>query len=335
MTYKYINIQIYKYINFLLHLYINMLGLDTEAIITKVYNETKNNTTGKLATYIPQLGNANPKIFGISICDLEGNIYNIGDAKHKVPIESISKLFSLALACKKLGPKIVFDRIGSHGSFLPFNSIIAAKLAPTHTINPFVNQGAMATTSLLYQPDQKKYKEKLVDNMSKFANKKLQVGESVYKSESATHNTNMSLAYLLKSLNRFYGPVDKVVDAYTYQCSVKINAEDLAVMAAVFANAGVHPETKQKILDKSDCGYILNNLQPEGLYEYSETWMIKTNGGAYAKSGVGGGILIVIPNVCGIGIVSPKLDNVGNSVRGIQAGIKLSKIFGKKLFKKN
>ena len=81
-----------------------MLGLDTEAIITKVYNETKNNTTGKLATYIPQLGNANPKIFGISICDLEGNIYNIGDAKHKVPIESISKLFSLALACKKLGP---------------------------------------------------------------------------------------------------------------------------------------------------------------------------------------------------------------------------------------
>lgn len=309
--------------------------MDIENVLEKIYNETKTNDGGKLATYIPQLGQADPKLFGISICDIDGKIYNIGDTKNSVPIESISKLFTLALACKKLGTKTVYDKIGTNGSFLPFNSIIAAKLSPSHTINPYLNQGAMATTSLLYDSNQDKYKEKLLKNMSDFANRKLRVGESVYKSESETHDTNMSLAYLLKSLKRFYGPVDKVVDAYTYQCSTKVTSQDLAVMASVFANAGIHPETKKRLLDKEDCIYILNTLQPEGLYEYSETWMVKTKGAAYAKSGVGGGILIVIPNVCGIGIISPKLDKIGNSVRGIQAGIKLSNILGRKMFKTN
>ena len=307
--------------------------MDIENILKKIYYQTKTNHDGKLATYIPQLGRTDPKLFGISLCDIDGKIYNIGDTKNSVPIESISKLFTLALACKKLGTKTVYDKIGTGGSFLPFNSIIAAKLSPTHTINPYLNQGAMATTSLLYDSNQDKYKEKLIKNMSEFADRKLQVGESVYKSESETHDLNMSLAYLLKSLNRFYGPVDKVVDAYTYQCSTKVTSQDLAVMASVFANAGIHPKTKERLLEKEDCIYILQTLQPEGLYEYSPTWMVKTKGASYAKSGVGGGILIVIPNVGGIGIISPKLDKFGNSVRGIQAGIKLSNILGRKIFK--
>lgn len=307
--------------------------MDYKNILEEVYNKVKSNKGGKLASYIPQLAKADPSIFGITFCDVNGNCHSIGDSNKKVPIESISKLFSLALAVKRHGKNVVYKKIGTDGSFMPFNSIIAAKLAPTHTINPYVNQGAMATTSLLYKKDSKQYKKDILDNLSDFANTDLKLDESVYKSESATNSTNMSLAYLLKSLNRFYGPVDEVVDTYTYQCSVKISSKDLAVMASVFANAGKHPQSNKQLLSKDDAEYILNTLKPEGLYEYSPTWMVKTDGKSYAKSGVGGGILIVIPNVGGIGIVSPKLDKYGNSVRGIEAGIKLSNKLGKDMFK--
>ena len=308
--------------------------MDYQNIINSVYKKVKDNKGGKLASYIPQLAKADPSIFGITFCDVNGKCYSVGDYNKKVPIESISKLFSLALAVKNLGRSEVYKKIGTDGSFMPFNSIIAAKLAPTHTINPYVNQGAMATTSLLYKKNQDEYKKQILDNLSKFANTNLEVGKSVYKSESATNTTNMSLAYLLKSLDRFYAPVDEAVDAYTYQCSVKVSSKDLAVMASVFANAGKHPETHKQIITKDDTEYILNTLKPEGLYEYSPTWMVKTDGKSYAKSGVGGGILIVIPNVGGIGIVSPKLDKYGNSVRGIEAGIKLSNKLGRDMFKK-
>lgn len=306
--------------------------MDYQKILEYIYKKVKSNNSGNLASYIPQLAKADPSIFGISFCDINGKCYSVGDYNKKIPIESISKLFTLALAVKKFGKNEVYKKIGTDGSFMPFNSIIAAKLAPTHTINPYVNQGAMATTSLLYKKDQNQYKKELLDNLSKFANTELKIDNSVYKSESSTNSTNMSLAYLLKSLNRFYSPVDKAVDAYTYQCSVKVTAKNLAVMASVFANAGKHPETNKQIISKDDTEYILNTLKPEGLYEYSPTWMVKTDGKSYAKSGVGGGLLIVIPNVGGIGIVSPKLDKYGNSVRGIEAGIKLSNKLGKNMF---
>lgn len=308
--------------------------MEYQQLLNDVYKKVKNNKDGKLASYIPQLAKADPSIFGITFCDIDGNCYSIGDYTKKVPIESISKLFSLALAVKRLGKNEVYKKIGTDGSFMPFNSIIAAKLAPTHTINPYVNQGAMATTSLLYKKNQNEYKKDILDNLSNFANNDLHVGESVYKSESSTNTTNMSLAYLLKSLNRFYAPVEQAVDAYTYQCSVKVSAKDLAIMASVFANAGKHPLSHKQLLTKDETEYILNTLKPEGLYEYSPTWMVKTDGKSYAKSGVGGGILIVIPNVGGIGIVSPKLDKYGNSVRGIEAGIILSNKLGKDMFRK-
>tara|TARA_Y100000389_G_scaffold76400_1_gene73061 strand:+ start:5861 stop:6871 length:1011 start_codon:yes stop_codon:yes gene_type:complete len=307
--------------------------MDYQNILEDVYKSVKPNKDGKLASYIPQLTKVDPYIFGITFCDLNGKCYSVGDSDKTIPIESISKLFSLVLAVNKLGKNEVFKKIGIRASFMPFNSIIAAKLAPTHTINPYVNQGAMATTSLLYKKNQKLFKKQLLDNMSKFANRKLQLDERVYKSELGTNSVNMSLAYLLESLNRFYAPVKETIDAYTYQCSVKVSSKDLAIMASVLANAGKHPQTQEQLVSKENTEYILNTLKPEGLYEYSPTWMVNTNGKSYAKSGVGGGILIVIPNVGGIGIVSPKLDKYGNSVRGVQAGIKLSNKLGKDMFK--
>ena len=306
--------------------------IDYQTLINNVYNKVKHNTDGHVATYISALGRADPRTFGLSICDLTGRVYNVGNAEKKIPVESISKLFTLALAIKKHGKDMISNKIGTSGSFLPFNSIIAEKLSPSHTINPFVNQGAMATTSLLYQANHANYKKRLIDNMSAFANCNIRVDNGVYKSESANNYTNLSLAYLLKSMNRFYGPVEKVVDAYTYQCSAKVSAKDLAVMASVFANQGIHPKTGEKLLDRDECIYLISVLGIAGLYEYSSTWAVKTGGKSYAKSGVGGGIIIVIPNVCGIGITSPRLDKIGNSARGIQAGILLSNILGRSVF---
>jgi glutaminase len=305
---------------------------DFQKIIDKVYKETKHITGGKKAHYIPELAKVDSSLYSISLCDINGKIYHAGDYKKSVAIESISKLFSLALAIEKLGTKTIFNKIGMHGSFLPFNSIVAAKLSPSHTINPFLNQGAMATTSLLYEKDQSKFKQKLVSNMSNYASKKLKVGRRVYESESKTNSVNMSLAYLLKSFNRFYAPVQQTVDAYTYQCSVKVTSDDLARMASVFANEGVNPTSGERMLTKKQTAYILNNLLPEGLYEYSDNWIAKTGGHAYAKSGVGGGLLIVIPGVCGIGIISPKLGKNGNSVKGVAAGVKLSRALARHMF---
>lgn len=306
--------------------------INYQNLIDTVYKSTKNIKGGKKASYIPELAKADSKWFSISLCDIKGNLYSVGDHKQSVAIESISKLFSLAFAIKKHGSKFVHSKIGMHGSFLPFNSIIAAKLSPSHTINPFLNQGAMATTSLLYQKNQKKFKNSLRKNMSKFASKSLHVGPKVYESESKTNNVNMSLAYLLKSFGRFYGPVNPTVDAYTYQCSIKVNSDNLAKMASVFANGGINPSTNKIMLSKKETTYILNNLLPEGLYEYSDDWIARTGGSAYAKSGVGGGILIVIPGVCGIGIISPPLDKHGNSVKGIAAGVKLAKALARPVF---
>ena len=305
---------------------------DYQKLLKKTYKETKKIKGGRKAHYIPELAKVDSKLFGISICDVKGNLFSIGDHNKPIAIESISKLLSLAFAIKKHGIKTVHNKIGMHGSFLPFNSILAAKLSPSLTINPFLNQGAMATTSLLYQKNLRKYKDSLVKNMSNYASKSLQVGRKIYASESKTNDVNMSLAYLLKSEDRFYAPVEPSVDAYTYQCSVVVTSDNLARMASVFANGGINPTNHKRLLSKNQTAYILNNLLPEGLYEYSDDWIARTGGRAYAKSGVGGGILIVIPGICGIGIISPPLDKHGNSVKGIAAGVKLARVLARRVF---
>ena len=306
---------------------------DIQAFIDKVYKKVKPNKRGHVATYIPELAKADPKLFGISFVTCDGEVFNAGDARKTVPIESISKVFSCAMAANELGVDVVNDKIGNMGSSLPFNSVIGAVLTPTHTINPFVNQGAIATTSLFYQKNKEAFRKKILSNMDKFAGRKLSLNKSVYKSEGATNTTNMALAYLLKSYDRFYGDVDDVVDVYTSQCSVNVSAQDLATMACVFAKGGIHPHSNKKIISKEAALYTYRALRGEGLYEYSAKWDTDV-GAVSAKSGVGGGIFIVIKGVGGIGIVSPPLDKIGNSVRGIQAGTILAKKFNP-LFKTN
>ena len=171
--------------------------LQIQQLIDKTYHAVKNNKKGKPADYIPELAKADPNLFGLAFVSCDGKVFEAGKARSVVPIESISKVFTLALATEELGINELNQKIGNAGSSLPFNSVIACVLSEDHTINPFVNQGAMATTSLLYQKNKAAYSKKVLENMNKYAGRKLAFDSKVYKSERETNSTNMALALSL------------------------------------------------------------------------------------------------------------------------------------------
>jgi glutaminase len=286
--------------------------------IKKIYETLKNVKGGKNADYIPELQKVNPNLYAISIFTVNGDDYSVGDYKKEFAIESCSKVFTLSLALEKVGIKALKEKIGTDKSLDTFNSINAVENNLSHTINSFNNGGAMATTSLLYEKNKNKNKtlNKIVDNMSEFAGRKLHVDKKIYTSEINNASHNLAIAYLLNSYNRFYGDVQECVDIYTRQCSVMVTSRDVAIMAATMANKGVNPKTHKKIIEQKYISYILNHMKDNGLYEESGDWM-KTVG-LPVKSGVSGIVMIVIPGVMGIGIISPPLNKYGNSVKGIK-----------------
>jgi glutaminase len=221
----------------------------------------------------------------------------------------------LALALEKYGIKTLQTKIGELKAFDKFNSINEI-LERKHTLNSFSNGGAMATTSLLYNKNKKLFERNIIDNMNKFAGRKLKVDNTIYLSEFSHIDHNLSIAYLLKSFNRFYGDVQQTVDVYTRQCSVRTTTQDLAMMAATLANKGLNPKTNKQVIHPNYISYILKHMEDNGLYEESDA-IIKTIGFP-AKSGVSGSLLVVIPGVMGIGIYSPPLNKYGNSVKGIK-----------------
>lgn len=292
--------------------------------VTKIYHKLKNTTGGKNVDYIKELSKVNPRLYAISIYTTDGEQFDIGDFSHEFPIESCSKVFSLALALKKYGIKNVKKKIGFTTSNEKFNSICAVDTTPNHTINPFDNGGAMATTSLLYKPNKEEYIADIVDNMSDYAAIKLYVNNKIYKSEISQIEHNLAIAYLLKSYNRFYNDVETCVDVYTKQCSVMITSQDVAVMASTLANGGVNPKTNKRLIGKKEVDYIIDNLCINGFYEETDAYMKEV--GLPAKSGVGGVLLIVLPGIMGISIISPPLNEYGNSVKGIKTAREISRL---------
>ena len=290
-----------------------MINLDD---IENIYLKLKNTKGGKNADYIPELKKVNPNLYSISIFTVDGYEYEIGDYDTKFPIQSCSKVFTLALALEKFGIPTLKAKIGTHKSYEKFNSIHAIENDKTHTINPFDNGGAMATTSLLYEKTKTNTEKQIIDNMSKYAGTKLHVDKKIYLSEITNAENNLEIAYLLKSYDRFYADVDKTVDIYTKQCSVTVTTTELAVMAATLANKGVNPKTKKRVIDAKLITFILEQMVNNGLYEESDNWFKSV--GFPAKSGIGGLLMIVIPGLMGIGIASPPLNSHGNSVKGIK-----------------
>jgi glutaminase len=284
-----------------------------QAVVNQAHEKFKNNTDGKNADYIPELGRVDSKLYGVVGVTTDGKIFTAGDVDYSFSIQSISKVYTLALAMEDLGPDVVFEKIGSEPTGRPFNSLGAVVDLPTHTGNPFVNAGAIATTSLIAGPNKSAKFDRILDFYSRAAGEKLTVLEDVYRSEAASNEGNQAIGYTLRKYGRIYADPLEAVDVYTRQCSVGVTARQLAWMGATLANGGINPHTGEQVIKKENVPEILATMMTAGLYDGSGGWAWHV--GLPAKSGVGGAIVAVIPGKGAIVGFAPPVDQAGNSVK--------------------
>jgi len=279
---------------------------------------------GSVAGYIPQLATADPDEFGLALVGVAGSVYGAGEADRTFTIQSISKPFIYALALTDVGVDDVLERVGVEPSGEAFNAI-SLEPGTGRPSNPMINAGAILTTSLVRAAGPVERFERILDVLSRCAGRPLGVDDAVFRSERDTGDRNRALAYLMRSAGSLTADVESAVDTYFRQCSVLVTAVDLATMAATLANGGVNPRTGEEVLEPSVTEQVLTVMATCGMYDFSGEWLFRV--GLPAKSGVSGGIVAVSPSQFGIGLYSPRLDERGNSVRGVAASQAISDRF--------
>ena len=284
-----------------------------KAAVNDAYQMFKGDSTGKNADYIPYLAHVDSKLFGVAVVTTDNKSYILGDVNYSFSIQSIAKVFTLALAMEELGVDKVFERVGSEPTGRPFNSVLAVVDMPSHTGNPMVNAGAIATVSLISGSNADEKWNKILAFYSAAAGEKLSLIDEVYKSEAATNQGNRALAALLLKYDRIYSEPLEAVDIYTKECSVGVTVKQLAQMGAILANNGINPVTGNRVIKAENVPEILSAMTMAGLYDGSGGWAWHV--GLPAKSGVGGGILAVVPGKGAIAVFAPPLDEAGNSVK--------------------
>ena len=300
------------------------------SLVAEAHTLFKTNTHGVVADYIPALAKVPADLFGICVVGVKGSIFTAGDADYEFSIQSVSKPFVFALVCQAIGAEAAREKVGVNSTGLPFNSVMAVELNSDRTMNPMVNAGAIATTSLVPGKTADQKWEFIQHGLSRFAGRPLTLNREVYESEAATNLRNRGIAKLLEGYGRMYFDALEATDIYTRQCSLNVNARDLAVMGATLADGGVNPITGERVIDPINCKRVLAALATAGLYELSGDWLFEI--GLPGKSGVSGGIFTVSPGKGGLGTFSPRLDNAGNSVRGQLVSKYLSERLGLNLF---
>jgi len=276
---------------------------------------------GANADYIPALAAVDPKIYGIALVTTDGKVYTAGDIESEVSIQSISKVFTLAKVFDEQGPDAVLNTIGADATGMRFNSIVSIEWSQKGLggpeMNSLVNPGAIATTSMVKGESRDEIWNSILSYYSEFAGRQLSVNEEVFKSEADTNQRNQAIAYLDYAYGYIKDEPMRATDIYTEQCSVNVNAKDLAIMAGTLANAGKNPVTGKQVMKSDHVPELLAVMATAGLYDDSGKWLFRT--GLPAKSGVGGGIIAVSPGKFGIAVISPRLDAAGNSVRAQKA----------------
>ena len=286
----------------------------------EAYDEVKGLEGGANANYIPYLANIDPTLFGLSITLPDGDTINIGDTDYRFGIESVSKVPTALLVMKQSGAQTVLNKIGADATGLPFNSIFAILLENDHPSTPLVNAGAITACSMVAPIGDSDAKwQASVGNISDLCGSAPVLIDELYKSESATNFNNRSIAWLLKNYNRIYDDPTMSLDLYTRQCSLGVTSSQLAVMAGTIANAGVNPVSRKEVFDADLMPKITSLIATVGFYEHTGDWLYTS--GIPAKSGVGGGVVGVLPGVMGVAAFAPPLDSAGNSVKG-QAVVK-------------
>ncbi|MBJ7290240.1 glutaminase A [Williamsia sp.] len=298
------------------------------------------NNVGELADYIPELAAVDPDRFAVSVAVHDGHVYSIGDSSLEFTIQSISKALTYALALSERGVETVDAHIGVEPSGEAFNEI-SVDARTRNPKNPMINAGAITAAALLLDAgrdvngatdsgDVDEAFTRILDFYSGCAGRRLSMDEAVYRSETASGSRNRAIAYMLESYGVMPADPEDAVDLYFRQCSVRVTTDDLAVIGSTLANGGTNPRTGRRMLDQVVVRRVLSVMTTCGMYDGAGDWV--TSVGLPAKSGVGGGILAVLPGQLGIGVYSPRLDEHGNSVRGVRACRHLSADLGLHMF---
>ena len=297
---------------------------DVEAALKAAHAKYRDLKEGKNADYIPALAKVPSDLFGIALVTVDGQVFTIGDAETPFSIQSISKVFTMAEVMAQSGAATIENGVGVDATGDVFNSIVAIEKDKGHEMNALVNPGAIATTSLVKGADEKEIWSTILATYGAFAGRELALNQEVYESEAATNQRNQAIAALMSAYGLIKSDPARATDIYTRQCSVNVNAKDLATMAATLANGGVNPLTKKQVMPAQHVPELLAVMATAGFYDESGDWMYSA--GLPAKTGVGGGIMGVVPGVMGVAAFAPPLDDAGNSVKAQAA---LSDIVGR------
>jgi len=298
-------------------------------LLQKLHTRYLSLETGEVATYIPELGKANPYHFGICLVTVDGRKFEVGDVEVPFTIQSISKPFTFGMALESYGQAAVANHVGVEPSGDAFNSIVLER-GSNRPFNPMVNAGAISTSALLYQKYGDEAFDIMMERFSDAAGRTLSIDQAVYESESRTGHRNRAIAHLLLNFEKIHDKVDASLDLYFKQCSILVNAQDLATMAATLAHVGKNPITGKEVYDFDSVKSMLSLMFTCGMYDYSGQWAYSV--GVPAKSGVSGGIMAVVNRQLGVACYSPKLDAHGNSCRGIEVCKDLAEELGLHVF---
>ena len=286
--------------------------------LEQAHERFSTDTAGKNADYIPYLASVPSSLFGIAATLSDGDTLTVGDCDYPFGIESVSKVPTALLAMNQHSAEAVLDKIGADATGLPFNSIMAILLENDHPSTPLVNAGAISACSMILPTGSAEGKWNAIRNfIEELCGSKVEVIEELYHSESATNFNNRSIAWLLRNYERIYDDPELSLDLYTRQCSLGITARQMAVMAATIAFGGVNPLTRREVFKSNLTPRITSMMATVGFYEHTGDWLFST--GLPAKSGVGGGIMAVVPGRIGIAAFAPPLDSSGNSSKAQKA----------------
>jgi glutaminase len=286
-------------------------------LVSQAHARFKDVKDGANADYIPELAKVPSELFGVAVVTVKGEVFTAGDTDHAFSIQSVSKPFTAALVMEEQSPGVIVDKIGVEPTGLPFNSIIATQLLPQMSANPMVNAGAIAAVSLVAAGSPEERFARILGWYERMAADRLAVIEDVYRSEAATNQNNRGIAYILANKGRLYGDPLEAVDVYTRQCAIGVTARQLAVMGATLANRGVNPVSGQRVMKGEHVARLLAVMMMAGFYNESGAWA--WSAGLPGKTGVGGGIVAVVPGRGAIVGFSPRLNAAGNSIRAMRA----------------
>ena len=290
---------------------------DLQRVVDEAYTKYKDLKEGKNADYIPILTTVPSDLFGVVIVTRDGKVYAKGDVDYKFSIQSISKPFTASLVMQQQGPGAIAEKIGVEPTGLPFNSKVALELLEARSVNPSVNAGAIAAVSMVKAESEKDRWKQVLQNLSDFAGRDLKLMDDVYDSEYGTSWGNRAIANLLYNYERLYSEPEEALRVYTRQCSVGVSAKDLGIMGATLANEGVNPITNKRVLATEHVPELLAVMAMTGFYDESGIWQYTS--GLPSKTGVGGGIVTVVPGKFAIAAFSPRLNEAGNSIRAMKA----------------